>query len=178
MDRSAVFVDAGYLLAAGGLVCCGTKHRAAFHCDYEALVRALGRLAIESCGLSVLRIYWYDGAPEASPLADHLRVAHLPDVKLRLGRLVRGEQKGVDSLIVRDLMTLARERAIAAAYLVSGDEDIREGVAAAQDMGVRVALVGVPVGGGQKHNQAPTLVREADEHIILSVDLLPEFDSS
>lgn len=68
-------------------------------------------------------------------------------------------------------MTLARERAIATAYLVSGDEDIREGVAAAQDMGVRVVLVGVP---GDSANQAVTLIHEADEHVLLEQDLLAE----
>jgi hypothetical protein len=75
----------------------------------------------------MLRVYWYDGAPDAIPLSDHLAIAKLTNVKLRLGRLTRGEQKGVDWLIIRDLMTLARERAIATALLVSGDEDLREG---------------------------------------------------
>lgn len=46
----------------------------------------------------------------------------LPYVKVRLGRLIRGEQKGVDALIYRDLMTLARERAITCAYLLSGEQ--------------------------------------------------------
>lgn len=165
MDRCAIFVDAGYLLAGGGLICCGTKKRAEIDCDYEGVTRALSSHALSNCGLSVLRIYWYDGAPNAIPMPDHLEVANLTNVKLRLGRLTGGEQKGVDSLIVRDLMTLARERAIATAYLVSGDEDLREGVVAAQDMGVRVVLLGLP--SDKRQNQAATLIREADEHLVL-----------
>jgi hypothetical protein len=61
-------------------------------------------------------------------------------------------------------MTLARERAIDCAYLVSGDEDLREGVVAAQDMGVQVVLLGVP---GSHSNQSAALIREADEHVVL-----------
>jgi hypothetical protein len=64
-------------------------------------------------------------------------------------------------------MLLARERAMAKAYLLSGDEDIREGAAAAQQMGVSIVLLGVPARGGQS-NQADSLVREADEHLVLS----------
>jgi hypothetical protein len=63
-------------------------------------------------------------------------------------------------------MTLARERAIASAYLISGDADIREGVVAAQDMGVRVSVIGIPP-IADRFNQAPTLTREADEHVVL-----------
>ncbi len=126
-------------------------------------------------GLPLLRVYWYDAGRGGAPAKDHLEIAELPNVKLRLGRLVerhnRLEQKGVDSLIVRDLMTLARERAIATAYLFAGDEDLREGVAAAQDMGVRVVLVGVP---GDEANQAVTLVQEADELILVEQKILAD----
>lgn len=59
-------------------------------------------------------------------------------------------------------MTLARERAISDAFLLSGDEDLREGVRAAQDMGVRVTLIGIEA-QGDKWNQSKQLVNEADE---------------
>src|SRR5207248_4510515 len=108
----------------------------------------------------------YDGARRGDPAPDQLAVAHRPRVKLRLGRMTRHGQKGVDALIMLDLITLARERAMSTAYLISGDEDIREGVAAAQQMGVRVVLVGVATRSGWPQ-QADTLVREADEHVIL-----------
>jgi hypothetical protein len=41
MDKSAIFVDAGYLLARGGLIVCGTKRRAELECAYEPLIEAL-----------------------------------------------------------------------------------------------------------------------------------------
>ncbi len=169
MDRSAIFVDAGYLLAAGGLLTCGTISRAAFKCDYAGLTTKLANWVEDHNDgrLSCLRTYWYDGAVNAVPTADHERIGGLPYVKVRLGRIIKGEQKGVDALIYRDLMTLARERAINCAYLVSGDEDLREGVVAAQDMGVQVVLLGVP---GSRSNQSAALIREADEHVVLPKD--------
>lgn len=166
MDRSAIFVDAGYLLAAGGALTCGKASRSAFVCDYPGLTKKLGEWVEDHNGgrLSCLRTYWYDGAVNAVPTSDHERIGGLPYVKVRLGRIIKGEQKGVDALIYRDLMTLARERAISCAYLVSGDEDLREGVVAAQDMGVQVVLVGIP---GSRPNQSAALIREADEHVVL-----------
>jgi hypothetical protein len=121
----------------------------------------------------MLRAYWYDAARDGIPTLEHLQVGELRDVKLRLGRLSGGQQKGVDSLIVRDLMTLARERAVATGYLLAGDEDLREGVVAAQDMGMRVAVIGI---SGGDVNQAATLVREADELLTLDKAFLaPHF---
>jgi hypothetical protein len=175
VDRVGVFVDAGYLLGEGGFACLGTRKRGEIACDYGALAEQLATLAQRGCGLPVLRIYWYDAAPRGVPLTDQLRVAELRNVKLRLGRLIGTRQKGVDSLIVRDLMTLARERAIATAYVVAGDEDMREGIAAAQDMGVRVVVVGVD---GGEPNQAETLVHEADEHVVLGKEALAAFFST
>jgi hypothetical protein len=67
-------------------------------------------------------------------------------------------------------MTLARERAIAHAFLLSGDEDLREGVVAAQDMGVQVTLLGIPT--SQRSNQSAALIREVDEHVVLTVEFL------
>lgn len=165
MDRCALFIDAGYLLAEGGSLCCGVKKRDRLECDYEGLVRDLRELAERTTGLQLLRCYWYDAAKDAVPSLDQLEIAGFESVKLRLGRLSGGKQKGVDSLLVRDVMTLARERAVATAVLLAGDEDLREGVVAAQDMGVRVVLVGVePV---REPNQAPTLAREVDELVKL-----------
>ena len=118
--------------------------------------------------------YWYDGGVDGQPSEDHLDVARLAGVKLRLGRLVRGRQKGVDSLIVRDLMRLSQNHAISTAYLLGGDEDLRQGMVEAQDMGVRVVLVGIEPFAQQ--NQAGTLIREADDVMELGrKDLAPMF---
>jgi uncharacterized LabA/DUF88 family protein len=163
----ATFVDAGWMLAAAALEVVGVAGRDDLVCDYPRLIRSLDRLVEEHCdGGSRLRTYWYDGGPGGLPTHEHDRVASLPYVKVRLGRLNRArQQKGVDVLIYHDLLTLARERAIERAYLVAGDEDLREGVAEAQKLGVQVVLLGMPVKSGQ--NQSARLVRECDECIML-----------
>lgn len=121
-------------------------------------------------GLPPLRLYWYDAAPTALPLPEHEAIAELDNVKLRLGRLTHHGQKGVDSLIIRDLITLARERAIATAYVLGGDADLREGIAAAQELGVRVVVLGV-----EGSSRAESLVHEADAHIELTASYLAPF---
>ena len=168
MDRCAVFVDAGYLYAEGGkLVGIGPSRRKVRLNALRASAFLAG-LATEACHLPALRTYWYDGARKRIPTAEHHAIADLANVKLRLGRLNhRNQQKGVDALIYHDLMTLARERAISDAFLLSGDEDLREGVRAAQEIGLRVTLVGIPTPSGAR-NQSRDLAREADEVIMLT----------
>lgn len=165
MDRFALVVDAGYLLMAGGKLCLGVEARRDAECDYSTLHPALVTLAENDCGLTHLRTYWYDGAPGTPPQlsTEQLKVTTLRGVKLRLGRVIRGQQKGVDSLITLDLLTLARERAVSVIYLLSGDEDLREGVVAAQGFGVRVILLGIP---GSRTNQSFTLINECDDHLV------------
>ena len=166
MNRFAVFVDAGYLYAEGGKLCCDTASRDQFTVNARALTIMLRDEARKKCGLSYLRTYWYDGARNGVKTATHHAIAALPNVKLRLGRVnSRGQQKGVDALIYRDLMTLAHERAIGDAFLLSGDEDLREGVIGAQDRGVRVTLFGIYPRYGNR-NQSQELIDEADEFVI------------
>lgn len=167
MDRVGVFVDAGWLLAAGSLDLLGTSRRDELDCDYRALVDGIvSQVDAHSGGAPRLRTYWYDGAPGGSPSYEHDRIAALPYVKVRLGRLSRSrQQKGVDVLIYHDLLTLASARAITRAYLIAGDEDLREGVSEAQKLGIQVVLFGMPVEKG--HNQSARLVRECDEYLTL-----------
>jgi len=87
-------------------------------------------------------------------------LAMLTGIKLRLGALNNaGEQKGVDSLIVTDLIDLARNRAIADAVVISGDEDLRIAVQVAQSFGVRVHILAA---GDPSKNVSPSLQMEAD----------------
>ena len=60
--------------------------------------------------------------------------------------------------------------------MLSGDEDIREGVAEAQDQGVSVVLVGVPPVDGAG-NQALALISEADDHLLLDKAALQKWFS-
>jgi hypothetical protein len=162
LDRYAIFVDVGYVVASVAELLAGSAGRHLVSCDYGQLVSSLVAEASNESGLPLLRTYWYDASMSGQPEHDQLTVADLPGVRLRLGRLVRGEQKGVDSRIVRDMIVLAHDRAVAAAYLVAGDEDICEGVVEAQDHGVRVTLLGVP-----GVNQSRLLVQQADEHRLM-----------
>jgi len=160
MNRVAVFVDAGYLFAQGSALLSGQKRpRSETEIDLEKTLFALEEFACRISGLSLLRIYWYDGTA-TGPTPQHIAIAFQPRVKLRLGFVnTLGEQKGVDSLIVTDMILLARNRAMADAVLLSGDEDIRVGVQQAQEFGVRVHLLGITPCRG---SQSIFLLQEAD----------------
>ena len=160
MDRVAIFVDAGYVFAQGSALLAGRKlPRADIVLVHDQAVRAFGDFGTRISGVPLLRVYWYDGT-STGPTAQHLTLAHLQDVKVRLGFVNSvGEQKGVDSLIVTDMITLARNRSISDAVLVSGDEDLRVGVQQAQEFGVRVHLIGIKPSRG---SQSLFLLQEAD----------------
>ncbi len=176
MDRFALLIDAGYLLSAGGEACVGTSDRREIGCDCVALIASLAERAEQSCGLPILRTYWYDASVDRQASAIQQPIADMPNVKLRLGRRAYQGQKGVDALIMRDLDTLARERAVATLHLLSGDEDLLEHVRVAQDMGLRVILIAVEAPAGTE-NASRALVREADEVIVMSVADLERFFS-
>ena len=161
MDRVAVFVDAGYLFAQGGRLLTGRPvTRGALQLDHVAAIEALAKFAEAQSKLPLLRVYWYDGT-SIGPTTQHLALSYSPRVKLRLGFVNRaGQQKGVDSLIVTDMISLARNCAMAEAVLLSGDEDIRVGVQQAQEFGCRVHLLGIQPSRG---SQSGFLVQEADE---------------
>lgn len=175
MDRYALFVDAGYLYAEGGKLCCGTPSRLGFTLDVADFNLMLRRLASEHCGLNPLRTYWYDGAREGIRTTVHQEIAALPNVKLRLGGInQQGQQKGVDALVYRDLMTLAHAHAISDAFILAGDEDVREGVRTAQDQGVRVTVIGID-SPFEAANQSRELMFEADEIITLTRETIDPF---
>ena len=174
MDRVAVLVDAGYFFAAGSALVSGSgnQRRDTLIFDEKAALSELETLAQSVAQNSqLLRIYWYDGASrKTGPTAEHSRLAHCNNIKVRLGFLnSAGQQKGVDSLIVTDLVELARNRAVGDVVLLSGDEDVRIGVQLAQSFGVRVHLVGIKPSAG---NQSPELRQEADTCTELDSTLL------
>ncbi len=162
MDRFAVFVDAGYFFAAGGKAAFDITLRSRLNmsnprkCVDDIIARAI----TVSENANLLRVYWYDGLTGTTPTTTQSTLAHLHGVKLRLGVVNRtGEQKGVDSLIVTDLIDLARNGAIADAILVAGDEDLRIAVQVAQAYGVRVHILAA---GQPNQNVSPSLQMEAD----------------
>jgi len=161
MDRVAIFVDAGYLFAQGSALLAGQKQpRKLVRLDEKAAIGELLAIAgTAATGVPLLRVYWYDGGFRW-PSAEQQILADMDHVKLRLGFVnSAGQQKGVDSLIVTDLIELARNHAISDAVLLSGDEDIRVGVQVAQTLGVRVHLIGIEPGRG---SQSKNLRQESD----------------
>ncbi|GAP61262.1 uncharacterized protein y4oD [Arthrobacter sp. Hiyo1] len=165
VSQRAIFVDAGFLLAVGGTQIAGTSLRSAFRVNFEKLIQGIMKCTEEHSGLDVLRTYWYDASKDALFTDQHKQIGLLPGVKVRLGRIsFNGEQKGVDLKLGLDLVGVARNRAASVAYLVSGDDDLAEAVEEAQDLGMKVVLVGV---ADSAHRLG---VMSVAEHLALRVD--------
>ncbi len=138
--------------------------------------------AIEKTGgASLLRIYWYDGV-----LSDDQRaLANTDDVKFRAGVVnPAGQQKGVDSLIVTDLIELSRNHAISDAVLLSGDGDLRIAVQIAQSFGVRIHLVSIEPVSFDDQSRSQLLSQEVDtttewsrSDVAQLITLKPGFDA-
>jgi uncharacterized LabA/DUF88 family protein len=147
VDRCALFVDAGYVLADGAMAVHGTRHRESVSWDYAGLTQFLAGLASEQSGLPLLRCYWYEATVEGRRTEEHDTLADLPGVKLRLAKMRPGRREGVESEIHRDLTTLARNKAATDAMVVSAEEDLAQVVADVQDLGMRVTLLHIAVDG-------------------------------
>ncbi|MFO7252616.1 MAG: NYN domain-containing protein, partial [Actinomycetes bacterium] len=166
MDRCALFVDAGYLLADGAMAVHGTRHREAVTWDYTGLLQLLSNFARERTGLPILRCYWYEATVEGRRTPEHEALAEIPGLKLRLSRKRPGRREGVDAQVHRDLMTLARNSAICDAVVVSGDEDLTQVVCDAQDLGIRVSVVNVVGGALDGAESASRALRQECDDLI------------
>jgi uncharacterized LabA/DUF88 family protein len=169
-SQCAVYVDAGYLLAASATRVTGTSLRSSVDVDHGALIEAVIDQAERDSGLPLLRVNWYDSGARPGGLPDHTQesIGLMPKVKLRLGRKSwSGEQKGVDLRIGLDLATHARHRVVDVMYLVSGDDDLTEAVEEAQSHGIQVTLLVVPNHAGKAIAVAKHLHRAADGLILL-----------
>lgn len=174
-SQCAIYVDAGYLLAAAATRVTGTSLRSAIDVDHEALIGSLVTQAREDSGLPVLRVNWYDSGSRPGGLPDFVQeqIGLMPKVKLRLGRRsLSGEQKGVDLRIGLDLATQGRARVVDVMYLVSGDDDLTEAVEEAQSHGVQVTLLVVPGQNGRPHAVARHLHRAADGLLVIDPDAI------
>ena len=163
MDRCALFVDAGYLLADGAMAVHGTRNRDSVSWDYSGLVQFLNEVARDRTGLPLLRCYWYEAVTDDRRTQEQEGIADIPGVKFRAARIRPGRREGVESYVQRDLSTLARTGVLCDVVLVSGDEDMAPVVAEVQDMGVRVTVVHVSVEGNWTISRA--LRRECDDLI-------------
>lgn len=175
MSRVAFFVDAGYLFAQGSAALTGEKRpRTETKLNESAVLAELMAVAKGKCdGVRMLRTYWYDAVLGSGLTAQHVALANTDHVKLRLGAMNgQGQQKGVDSLIVTDMIELARNNSICDAVLLSGDEDVRIGVQIAQNYGVAVHLIGIHPARG---SQSPALRQEADTNTEWDKDAVSRF---
>ncbi|MFH9348550.1 NYN domain-containing protein [Kitasatospora sp. NPDC017646] len=170
MDRCVVLVDAGYLLGAAASLLAGDPSRSKVTVNHTALISALRERAEAETGLPLLRIYWFDAAPDRRPMPEHRRLRVLPRVTVRLGALTRAEgrwvQKGVDAAMHAELSELARNRACADVVLITGDGDLLPGMMTAKEHGVAVHLWALQAADGD-FNQSEDLVGEADERRVL-----------
>ena len=147
MDRCALFVDAGYVLADGAMAVHGTSQLESVSWDYAGLLQFFANLAADRTGQQLLRCYWYEATVDGRRSPEHDILADLPGLMLRLGRMRPGKREGVETEIHRDLTTLARNRAISDVLLVSAEEDLAQVIADVQDLGVRVIIVDISVDG-------------------------------
>ncbi|MEU6704471.1 NYN domain-containing protein [Streptomyces wuyuanensis] len=170
VDRCVVLVDAGYLLGAAASLLAGEPARSRITVDHAALIQALRDRAEADTERPLLRIYWFDGAPDRVPQPEHRRLRVMPRVTVRLGALTRSDgrwaQKGVDAAMHAELTELARNRACSDVVLVTGDGDLLPGLMSAKEHGVAVHLWAVQAADGD-YNQSEDLVAEADERRVL-----------
>jgi hypothetical protein len=175
LDRCALFVDAGYVLAEGAQAVHGTRNRDSVSWDYAGLLKLLGGLSRDRTGLPLLRCYWYDTAAEGGRAAEHDTLADVPGVKLRLSKARPNRKEGVEAEIRKDLSALARNRAVSDAVIVSAEEDLAPVISEVQDLGIRAILLHISADGDWAISRA--LRQECDDIIdIASGHLRPYVD--
>jgi uncharacterized LabA/DUF88 family protein len=170
MDRFVIMVDAGYLLHKGVEIVSkkvSLQRRELDITDTSALISLLieeTKSALHLAGKELLRVYWYDGVMAGGFTPQQRAICELPDVNFRAGLVnARGQQKGVDSLIITDLFELASNRAVTDAALVTGDSDLAIGIDLAQKKGVRIAVLGIEdITAGVLHGQSREITDRAD----------------
>jgi hypothetical protein len=183
VDRCGLFVDASYVLADGAMAVHGTRQRESVSWDYAGLVKLLTGLSRDRTGLPVLRCYWYEATVEGRRSSEHNALADLPGVKLRLGRVRPGRREGMEAEMHRDLTTLARNRAVSDAVIVSAEEDLTEVVAEVQDLGLRVVIVHVAAEGNWTpprplRQESDDIVEVSGAHLRPFVDLISAAEPS
>ncbi len=178
MNRYAILVDAGYLYSASAAALTGDTHhpRSKVRVDYDHVAPFFqDYVASVLPGRELLRVLWFDGADNPGDSQQHLALGYRDNITVRLGAISKhGNQKGVDTLIVTDLVELAQNRAVADIFLVSGDDDLRVGVMIAKKYGVRIHLVGIEA---PDKNVSNSLRQEVDTTRMLSTDHLAKLVS-
>jgi hypothetical protein len=163
---AAILVDAGYVWKQLAKAV-GKQHRSEVPLvGYGVpLIDALVEEA-EGDGLKVLRTYWYDGAPDRVPNVQQRAVGRAPRVKLRIGSMSGGRQKGVDRLMQRDILALSQNKAVTDLVVLTGDQDMEEELDAAGEHGLVVHLWGI-ADRDQQDQISSRLIRIVDDWKVL-----------
>ncbi|MET7438744.1 hypothetical protein ABZS63_14375, partial [Streptomyces sp. NPDC005568] len=110
MDRCIVLVDAGYLLGAAASLLAGEPSRSRITVDHAALIQGLRERAESDTERPLLRIYWFDGAPDRVPQPEHRRLRVMPRVTVRLGALTRSDGRWAPG--AEEVVAFAREHGL------------------------------------------------------------------
>jgi uncharacterized LabA/DUF88 family protein len=157
--RLFVFIDVGYLKRQGAEAL-GITGPVVL--DGEGINNWCSWLEGNIPGARFVRAYLYDAEHDpghsdfGAQRQEFDRIAERPLVRLRLGHLVersagtakaRFEQKGVDTLLVLDMLRMAYQGTYDQALLVAGDRDFEEVVKEVQDYLGRQVVLLTPEGG-------------------------------
>lgn len=177
MQKVAAFVDAGYFWVQCSQILFNDIH------SRKDIVLNIGKMREELLKLifdefkideaGFLRIYWYDGiSKNGIPSKINEQINFLENFKVRYGTInSNNQQKGVDGLIIADLINLAQNKAITSALLISGDADLAPGVSAAQTLGIKVYRVEIHNSEASSH----ILRAEVDKNILWKTNVVKKF---
>jgi uncharacterized LabA/DUF88 family protein len=177
------FIDSGYLRAGARKF---FSVQGPVHLDGQEVDTWASYAYRTNDSARVLRTYVYDGAlpPEDKGYAEQRShfddLAAQPGIRLRLGHQTERqggtgrayyEQKGVDTLLVLDLVRMAQKGAFDVAMIVAGDRDLAEALRViADDYSRRVIVYGVP--GSEPHKELLQVADDwglVDEHALASM---------
>lgn len=176
--RTMLFVDAGYIYG----VMRSYYSRGSIDelvVQHHKLAEYLRNRAEQSLECTVLRIHWYDATDPTHRIPNPRAAAmsRVPGVRLREGNtvMVNGitKQKGVDTRLVADMLSIAFRNQVTDFIVLSGDDDLSPGVEEAQDLGVTVQVWSI---GGQDlpTSVSRNLLTLADRHDEIPVAELAE----
>jgi uncharacterized LabA/DUF88 family protein len=185
MERTAIFIDGGYL-------------KKLLEREFNGARIDMARLVVKfAADTDLLRSYYYDCPPyQSNPPTDEERsrvasrdrfftaLQRLSRFQVRLGKLAyrgvdsKGEpifdQKRVDIMIGVDMVQLAATRQITRAVLLAGDSDFVPAVDAVKQHGVLVVLWHGPLRRGRNGTVHQELWDSCDERFEITPELIRE----
>ncbi len=146
MEKSVVLIDGENIIKRWFLHC--VENGLDEKIDYSRLVKYLTR------DTNLLRAYFYDGVPERIPERKRkfIEALQYQGIQMRTkmlkvrtyrcpscnGTTQRAIQKGVDVSLATDILRHAFQRTCDICIVVSGDEDYKDAIMVAKDMGIKV----------------------------------------